>query len=392
MEIRKGLPVCVRRPATRPISIFCFVIPIFFLCGGCGAPGEPTPPSPPVPQAITDLSAKQLGDGVLLTFTLPGKGTLGERLAETPGFEVLRGSQQDDGRPDSRSFRVVDTVPSALVSRYLERGQVQFSDPVSPSDPQVSSGRPLVYRVRTFVSAKHPSPNSRDVALRLYPVPEPIASLEAVVTEQGVQLKWPTPARSSIGDALPGEKEYYIYRGELNVAPARTTGVQSAQSPWKSPLQRLGSATTSDYLDSGFDYGKTYAYVVRSVVDSPAGALESGDSPQAVVTPKDIFPPAPPQGIVAAIQPGPTAGSVLVELSWSINIEPDLAGYRVYRSEEEGGKGTPLTRSLLPSPEYRDSSVQSGQHYWYTVTAVDQSGNESDPSQPVAVDVAQPSR
>jgi hypothetical protein len=390
MANRKGSPLCVRRPTRHPLSIFYFLFSIFFLYAGCGAPGEPTPPSPPVPQAIPALSAKQLGDGVLLTFTMPGKGTLGERLQQAPGFEVLRGSQRDDGTPDSRSFRVVDTVPGVLVSRYVQRGQVQFIDPVSPSDPQLHSGRPFVYRVRTFISAKHPSSNSHDVALRLYPVAEPIGSLEAVVTEQGVQLKWPAPARTSSGEALAGVKEFHIYRGELN--PAAAANATAAQSLWKTPLQQLGSAATNEYVDSGFDFGKTYAYVVRSVVDSPAGVLESSDSPQAVVTPKDVFPPAAPQGVVAAVQPGPAAGAVLVELSWSINVEPDLAGYRVYRSAEEGGKPTLLTPGLLPSPAYRDNSVQSGQHYWYTVTAVDQSGNESAPSQPVAVEVAQPSR
>src|SRR5215470_5393892 len=158
MENRKGLPFCIRRLTWQPHSIFYFLFSIFFVLGGCGAPGEPTPPSPPVPQAITDLSAKQLGDGVLLTFTMPGKGTLGERLPQTPGFEVLRGSQRDDGAPDSRSFRLVDTVPGALVPRYLQRGQVQFIDPVSPSDAQLHSGRPFVYRLHTFISAEHPSP------------------------------------------------------------------------------------------------------------------------------------------------------------------------------------------------------------------------------------------
>ena len=357
---------------------------------GCGAPGEPTPPSPPVPQAITDLSAKQFGAGVLLTFTMPGKGTLGERLPQAPAFQVLRGNQRDDGTPDSRSFRVVDTVPGALVLRYLQRGQVQFIDPVSPSDPQLRSGKPFVYRVRTFISAKHPSPNSADVTLRLYPVAESVTSLAAVVTEQGINLKWPAPARMSSGEIPAGVKEYHIYRGELNPTPAANAA--AAQSLWKTPLQQLGSATLNEYVDSGFDYGKTYAYVVRSVVDSPVGNLESSDSPQAVVTPKDVFPPAAPQGIVAAIQPGSAADSVLVELSWSINVEPDLAGYRVYRSDHEGARGNVLTSNLLPSPAYRDTSVQSGHYYWYTITAVDQSGNESAPSQPVAVDVAQPSR
>jgi chitodextrinase len=35
--------------------------------------------------------------------------------------------------------------------------------------------------------------------------------------------------------------------------------------------------------------------------------------------------------------------------------------------------------------------VQVGQHYWYAVTAVDRSGNESAPSLAIAVEVAQPS-
>jgi len=392
MENRKGRQTRPRKVPAKSAFSLRFLIAILSLTSGCGAPGEPTPPSPPVPQAITDLSARQLGDGVLLTFTMPGKDTLGERLPQVPAFEVLRGSQREDGTPDLRSFRVVDTVPGALVPRYLQRGQVQFVDPVSPSDPELHSGRPLVYRVRTLISSKHPSSNSPDIALRLYAVAEPIRSLDATVTEQGIELKWPLPALTSSGDALAGVKEYRVYRGELNIAARGTAGVESARSTWKVPLQQLAATTTNDYLDSGFDYGKTYAYVVRSVVNSPSGDLESSDSPQTVVTPKDVFPPAAPQGIVAAIEPGSAPSSVLVELSWSINVEPDLAGYRVYRRDEEGGKDKLLTPSLLPSPEYRDTSVQSGQHYWYTVTGVDQSGNESAPSQPVAVDVAQPSR
>jgi fibronectin type 3 domain-containing protein len=110
------------------------------------------------------------------------------------------------------------------------------------------------------------------------------------------------------------------------------------------------------------------------------------------VVPKDTFPPAAPLGIVAAVQPGATPGSAAVELSWSINVEPDLTGYRVYRSEQEGARGTLLTPDLLPSPAYRDNSVQTGQRYWYTVTAVDRAGNESTPSPAVAVEVAQLSR
>jgi hypothetical protein len=389
---RREIARAPRPTETKSCWLVSFAFLLVIALAGCGAPGEPLPPTPPIPQAIADLAAKQAGDGVLLTFTMPGKSTLGERLQQVPTFEVLRGTLRADGTPDPKSFRVVDTVPGALVARYSQRGQVQFVDPISPADPQLRSGQTFVYRVRTLFSAKRPSPDSKDVSLHLYPVAERISSLDASVTEQGIDLKWQAPAHTSAGEPLSAVQGYHVYRGELDPATASVAASDPSQAKWKSPLLQLGATNTTDYRDSGFDYGKTYAYLVRSVINSPGGALESSDSPLTIVTPKDTFPPAAPQGIVAAIQPGATPGSVAVELSWSINVESDLAGYRVYRSEQEGARGLLLTPDLLPSPAYRDNSVQSGQRYWYTVTAMDRSGNESAPSPAVAVEVAQPSR
>lgn len=392
MENRSGPFLRLQKLLPQSLPIFHFLFSIFLFAAGCGAPGEPQPPTPPVPQGIADLTAKQAGDGVLLTFTMPGKSTLGDRLQQVPTFEVLRGALRPDGLPDPKSFRVVDAVPGALVARYSQRGQVQFIDPVAPTDPQLRSGQLFVYRVHTLFSAKHPSAESKDATLQLYPVAERLSALDSTVTEQGVELKWAAPSRTSTGEPLAAVQEYHVYRGELDPATASAAAGDPLQAKWKSPLLQLGATGTTDYRDSGFDYGKTYAYLVRTVIASPAGALESSDSPMAIVTPKDTFPPTAPQGIVAAVQPGATLGSVAVELSWSINVESDLAGYRVYRSQQDGERGVMLTPELLPSPAYRDNSVQPGQRFWYTVTAVDRSGNESAPSLAVAVDVAQPSR
>src|SRR5258707_13274095 len=111
MENRSGTQLRLQKRPAQPVSIFYFLFSIFFLTTGCGAPGEPQPPAPAVPQAIADLTAKQAGDGVLLTFTMPTKSTLGERLQQVPTFEVLRGTLRVDGTPDPKSFRAVDTVP-----------------------------------------------------------------------------------------------------------------------------------------------------------------------------------------------------------------------------------------------------------------------------------------
>jgi endoglucanase len=153
----------------------------------------------------------------------------------------------------------------------------------------------------------------------------------------------------------------------------------------------LATSPAPGYRDTLFDFGKTYAYIVRSVIPIAGAEVESADSLPAVVTPRDIFPPAAPQGLIAAVLPGAAAGSTLVDLSWSINLETDLAGYRVYRSEQPGTRGQLVTSDLLPVSSYRDTSVVVGHQYWYCVTAVDRAGNESEASASVEVRVTQPS-
>ncbi len=324
---------------------------------GCGAPGEPTPPSPPVPVAVTDLNAQQAGDAVQLTFTLPSKTITGDKLAEPPAVEILRGILKPDGAPDNNSFRVVYTIPGSLIDNYAAEGHVRFADSVPPEETRAHPGAALAYRVRTRASRKRASADSNTVTVRFYPVPERIASVQSRATESAIELSWSAPVRTSGGDPLPAFSGYHIYRSELDPTSADAASKDLTQAKWISLLTLLASSPTTSYRDTFFDFGKTYLYVIRSVVLAGGNELESGDS----------------------------------DLSWSINLETDLAGYRVYRSEEPGTRGQPLTPDLLPTPSYRDTSVLPGHRYWYSVTAVDRAGNESEPSAPADTGVTQPS-
>ncbi|MGC0777726.1 MAG: hypothetical protein WCD68_11000 [Candidatus Acidiferrum sp.] len=328
---------------------------------------------------------------MLLTFTMPKKSVRGESLKEVPTLEVLRGSLKADGTPEPKSFRVVDTVPGSLIGNYVQQGKVEFRDPVSAVQIKEHAGELVVYRVRTRVSDKKTSADSNEVSLRLYAVPARIESLDVRVTEGGIQLKWMAPDKTSGGEPLGQIQEFHVYRGELHGTSAAAASKDMAQAVWVSRPLQLAATTAPEFLDTGFDYGKTYAYLVRSVVVAEGAQRESGDSQVAVVTPRDTFPPAAPQGVVAAVILGSAAGSLVVDLSWSINVEADLTGYRLYRSEQEDTPGQLLTLDLLPTPAYRDNSVSSGRRYWYMVTAVDRAGNESAPSAAVAVEVTQPS-
>ena len=112
----------------------------------------------------------------------------------------------------------------------------------------------------------------------------------------------------------------------------------------------------------------TYYYVVRAV---DTFDNESGNSNQASATPTDTIPPAAPTGLSAS------AGNQTVSLDWSNNGEADINGYNVYRSTTSGGTYTRLNGTLLGSSNYTDNSVTNGTTYYYVVTAVDTSSNES---------------
>ena len=363
----------------------------FLFVAGCGAPGEPTPPSPPIPAAVTDLSAQQSGDGVQLTFTLPANTVSGDRLTAPPAVEFVRGASNPDGSPNVKSLRVVYTIPGSLVDNYVASGRLKFIDPIAPAETRAHPGSSLVYVVRTRASKKRASADSNSVSVRMFPVPEAIAHAQARVTESAIELSWPAPTRTSGGDPLNPLTGYRIYRGELDPSSAEAASTDISRAKWKSPLTLLAPSDDSSYRDTLFDFGKTYAYVVRSVVLVEGNALESSDSVPVIVPARDTFPPAAPQNVVVAVLSGASAGSLLVDLSWSINLETDLSGYRVYRSEQQDTQGVVITPDLLLAPAYRDTSVEPGHRYWYSVTAVDRAGNESEPSTAVDVNVAKPS-
>jgi hypothetical protein len=65
-----------------------------------------------------------------------------------------------------------------------------------------------------------------------------------------------------------------------------------------------------------------------------------------------------------------------VGLSWT-DGDPGIAGYNVYRATQSGGPYTVANSSLIGASSWNDDSVQNGQTYYYVLTAVDTSGNES---------------
>jgi hypothetical protein len=364
------------------------VFGLALLLAACASPGEPQPPRPVIPAAVSDLAARQLGDAAVLTFTPPTKSVEGERLNGLPTIEILRGfAPPGEKAPPSGSLRIVYTVPPQVLDSYLVQDRVEFTDPLKPEDTTKHGGERLFYAVRARVSKRAASTDSNAASFVFHPAPAPIATVHTAVIEAGVQLSWEAPATASGGAALTSLAGYRIYRAEAEPGAAPPGG--AAEATRKTPPILAGISPSTSYLDAQIVWGKTYLYTVRSVAQYGAEAVESADSRAALVTPKDIFPPAAPRDLVAVyVAPaGAAPPGGVVELSWAISPEPDVAGYHVYRAGEGEEKPQRVNHNLLPTPAFRDTPLIPGAHYTYTVTAVDRSGNESQPSVRVSMEI-----
>jgi hypothetical protein len=79
-----------------------------------------------------------------------------------------------------------------------------------------------------------------------------------------------------------------------------------------------------------------------------------------------------------------------VSLSWVASTSSTVVGYNIYRGSVSGGPYTMLNSTPNAGLTYTDTTVLAGQTYYYVVTAVDGSGNESVVSNEVAVTIPTP--
>jgi len=387
-----------------------WLLPLYFvflgaiLTIGCGAPGEPSERKAPTPDPVADLSAAQQGNIVALTFTLPKESVEHKSLKQLPAVEIYRSLQPASVVPVAIApsaappGQLLVTIPSEMVEHLANRGRVRYEDVLTAADfSQNPAGSLATYLVRTRTSPKKVSANSNTAWLVIQPAPDAVSDLQAEVTREAIVLTWTPPQKTLVGRAPP-IVTYAIYRAESDVAPdssastaaAAATANSSGASAQSPPPQfvDLGEVSAPPYRDTQIQFGKMYAYSVRSVAQYDQIRVDSADSNLATVTRLDNFLPTPPEGLVVALIPAQDQSPAYLDLSWSISPDNDIAGYNIYRTEDgpEGIRAprTKLNPALLLTPAFRDMNVAPGRHYLYTVTAVNRAGNESPESAAIA--------
>jgi len=83
--------------------------------------------------------------------------------------------------------------------------------------------------------------------------------------------------------------------------------------------------------------------------------------------------PLPPDSLILDASLGPDR----LHIVWAASPSPDVAHYLVYRSQVPGGPYTRVSKDPVDHTVFVDRPLQATTRYYYRITAVDASGNES---------------
>lgn len=178
----------------------------------------------------------------------------------------------------------------------------------------------------------------------------------AFTVEQGkVKLSWSAVTKNSDNSDITDLAGYRIYRKDSAGGSFALVG----------SVDHL----TVDYTDSTIKDGASFIYAV-SAIDAAPTPNEGAKSADLAV--KTI--PSVPTGLISS------ASETAITLNWAsvksgedAKLNENLAGYNVYRSEEDGTGYVKVGNVAAEETTYADTSAVFGVTYYYVITSFDNS-------------------
>ena len=348
-------------------GVFCLVF-----VSGCGKRRPPLPPVERVQQRTEFLSGAQQGNEVILSWPAPARNAPNSSVQSIRRIDVYRLAEKP-GAPlalTEDEFSARATVVGSVTFEQIQTA----GDTLTYRDTLELAGQPtrLRYAIRYVNASGQRAAFSNflsiEPAVRI--AQAPALSSQVKIAEDAITLSWQPPAANIDNSTPVNLLGYNVYRTDESQT---ATGTQ--------PLNPTPIIAT-EYADKTFQFGNKYHYIVRAVSLGTGGAqVESLNSNAVSVSPQDVFPPAAPERPSIAA-PEPSSGRLAI--FFAANKETDIAGYNIYRSTDPDlpKQGwTRLNQALLTRTTFTDDKVESGKTYYYYVTAVDNAGNVSPPSE-----------
>jgi len=347
------------------LAIWCSVA--WLLCCACGTPGAPQPPSLNLAKPVSDLKAVRSGDEVELTWTVPSETTDEAKFRHRGQSKVCASVDQPR---IAQCPQPLTTVPTPNQKTATVALQIP-SDKTGPTDY-------ITYAVQVDNDRGRNAGLSNQVQV-------PTA---AVSTINGAPLIRLTPEMVLVTANITPRNESMEQSLELRRSEKGGSAQESVVARRVLDLSETGEAANIELRDDTFVWETTYEYRVALTASTKVPNGETVTFDAAVSSPQqlfahDVFPPATPSGLQAVFSGAVAGQPPAIDLTWTPDVDRDLAGYFVFRrlQQEPASAAVKLNAQLVKAPAYHDAAITAGNTYVYSVSALDERGNESQRSE-----------
>ena len=329
--------------------------------------GKRTPPLPPTERVFQSavISGFQQGNRVILSWKMPVRNSSVNDTTYIDRIDIYRLAEKI-GSPATITEEDFSSQSTLIDSKSVNNDDFLLKTITYTDNLEFSTQNArLRYAIRFVNKSGQKAIFSNFLTINpSAKIAEKPTNLTSEVTQEAILLKWIKPELNVDGSTPANILGFNIYRKEDKQAD----------------VKKLNNSPISDtiYADSFFDFETKYIYFVRTVsIGSEGAPVESLNSSDLEIMPRDNFPPIPPESITIAASPNS------ISLFFAANPEKDILGYKVYRTTNNNlppDKWELLTVEPITTNTFQDQMIRSGVRYYYYLTAVDKFNNTSQPS------------
>lgn len=320
---------------------------------GCGYKTDPVPPQNVVPKAINDLRYSLDEKGARLTWSYPLETIAGENLTAIDSFELYRAEMPL--KDFCSTCPIPFGEPIVLDGEEIPKDERKTKEYVSGL---LRSGNKYFFKVRSRTSWWAASGYSNVVSFVYHTPPAAPRDVAAEIGANRVELSWSPVEELIDGSPVDLPLSYLVLKSEDG----------------KNYSQATSAITGTSYVDNEVASGNTYFYKVESRLLFEDEVIKGTASPQVEASVVDLVPPPRVEGLTVV------ASMANIRVFWRQVSADDLAGYRIYRRIGEQGNFTRVGEVGAGQTIFIDADAPRERKVYYTVSGVDQQGNEGERS------------
>jgi len=338
--------------------IIILLISLPFLLWSCGKKGPLKLEPEILPRNVDQFKLTQLGKDIRLEWIFPEYLSDSETKTELGLIEKIHIYYADKEIP-LRKFKRKSILLKKRKLKDLTLKDNVYSIKI-PFKINELDGKTHHFAVMYYHGKKKSTLSNVESIKTIIPV-KPVNTFESLKENKLIKLKWKKPELNISDKKISNISGYKVYR--------KVTSDEDNDP--KTDFIRLNTGTIlREYFeddDTGLD--GSYSYYVTTISSSD---IESAPSNIIKVKITDIFPPEPPQNLVAFKHKDH------LFLTWERITERDLSHYKIYRkSSRKKADEFKTVADSVDDNYFKDTKISKGTTYSYYVTAVDEKGNES---------------